>query len=74
MDKFRMTLSLTKKQINFLDNILRSCGHRKGKRLGRAAIIRALLSIAKELKIDVAGVKSEKQLKNRITKVFNKSR
>ena len=74
MDKFRMTLSLTKKQINFLDNILRSCGHINGKRLGRAAIIRALLSIAKELKIDVAGVKSEKQLKNRITKVFHKSR
>jgi len=69
--KFSITLGLTRKQVDFLDGLLKSRGYRG--RFGRATIIRALLNVAKELKIDVAGVKSEKQLKERITKSFQES-
>lgn len=63
---------LTKKQVDFLDNLAGNCICTGGRKFGKAGIIRALISVLRELDIDLNEIRSEEQLKDRIVKAFCK--
>ena len=69
-DRFCSCVGLTKKQIEFLDKMSKCCRYSGGRKLSKAAIIRALISVAKELDINVEMVKSEEHLKDRLVGAF----
>jgi len=64
------SVSLNKSQICFLDGISKTCKFTGGRKLTRASIIRALLRVGKKLDIDVNGVKTEEELKEKILASF----
>jgi hypothetical protein len=70
--KIGTTLSLTKKQICFLESVSKDCKFSGGRKLSRTSIFRALLSTAGNLCIDVEGVKSEEELMERVLSAFKK--
>ncbi|MCX5693085.1 MAG: hypothetical protein NTX47_05320 [Candidatus Omnitrophica bacterium] len=57
--KHRTCVSLTKKEACFIDNISKGCGFSNGRKLSRALVLRALLSVAKKLDIDLARIKNK---------------
>jgi hypothetical protein len=63
-------VSLNKKQIYFLDEISKNCKFSGGRKLCRTSIIRAFLRVAKKLDIDISGIKSEAELKERMLTSF----
>lgn len=70
--KIGTTASLTKKQICFLYIISKDCKFSGGRKLSRTCIIRALLSVAGSLQIDVAGARTEDELTKCILSAFKK--
>lgn len=60
------SVSLNKNQICFLDGISKTCRFTGGRKLTRTSIIRAFLRVGRKLDIDVNGVKTEKELKEKI--------
>lgn len=68
--KIGTTLSLTKKQICLLDNISKGSKFSGGRKLSRTAIIRAFMSVAENLQINVTGAKGEDELTERILSAF----
>jgi hypothetical protein len=66
------TLGVTKKQTCFLDGMSKQCKFSGGKKFSRTAIIRACLRAVRKLGIDVAGVRTESQLKERTLAAFSK--
>jgi len=68
--RFWSTATLNKKQICFLDKISKGAKFTGGKKLSRAAIIRTLVNAAQKLDIDISGVKSEEQLRDRFLIAF----
>ncbi|MEW6189901.1 MAG: hypothetical protein AB1466_07355 [Actinomycetota bacterium] len=62
----RVSTFLTRPQVEFLDDLSRQMKFSGGYKLPRTKIIRATLSVFMELGIDVSGVKSEKELEERI--------
>jgi hypothetical protein len=69
-ERFWSTASLNKRQICFLDKISKNAKFTGGKKLSRAAIIRTLVKVAQKLDTDISGIKSEKELKNRLLSAF----
>jgi tRNA U34 2-thiouridine synthase MnmA/TrmU len=65
------TVALNKKQICFLDEISKKAKFSGGRKLSRASILRAILKVAKKLDIDVMGIKTEKELRDRVLISFN---
>ncbi len=63
------SITLTKKNIDFLDSL---CRYSSGIKLSKPSIVRALLSISKDLEIDVSNVKNQDELKDRIIEAFCK--
>jgi len=63
-------VSLYKRQICFLDEISKNCRFTGGRKLPRTSIIRAFLKAARNLDIDVKGIKSEGDLKQKIVASF----
>jgi len=72
--KHQTSVSLTKKQLCFLDGISKNCRFSGGRKLRRTSIVRAFLTVGRKLKIDISGVKSEKDLAMRITAAFKDKR
>jgi len=68
MNKKRICAILTQKEIEYLDKVRREARFSGGFKLSRAEIIRALIKAMMKIKIDVKGVKTEKQLKEKILK------
>ncbi len=62
--------TLNKKQISFIDKISRDCRFSGGKNLCRTEILRAFLTVAKKLRIDISNIKSESIFKDRILESF----
>jgi len=60
------TVALNKKQICFLDGISKRSKFSGGRKLSRTAILRAILKMGRNLKVDVSGVKSERKLEERV--------
>ena len=67
------SVNLNKKHICFLDNLSKDCKFSGGRKLRRTSILRALLTASQSLKINVAKVKSEKELKERILESFKRN-
>jgi len=63
---FRVPISITKEMEAWLQNLSSRMKSSEGYKLPRSYIIRALVDAAMELKIDVSGVKTEKELTERI--------
>ena len=72
--RVRSCVGLSRKQFDFLEKISRCCRYSGGKKLSKAAVIRCLLNVMKEVDIDIQNVRSEEQLKERIIKAFSKYR
>lgn len=73
MSKRRWTsVNLDKKQICFLDEISKNCKFTSGRKMSRTSVIRAFLRAWKKLDIDVNGVKSEEDLKERMAASFKR--
>jgi hypothetical protein len=66
----RFNTNLSKEQLCFLDGISKEARFSGGKKLSRAAVMRALLRVAQDLKVDVSGVRSEEKLEERFVEVF----
>jgi len=64
--------ALTKEQLCFVDNLSKRARFSGGKKLSRAAVMRALLGVAKTLQIDVSGVRSEKELEERVVEALQR--
>jgi hypothetical protein len=73
-EKCWVCVGLSKKQICFLDDLSKKAKFSGGRKLRRTAIVRALLTTAKRLDIDVARVRSEDELKERIVASFGQHR
>ena len=73
MKKNWTSVSLNKKQICFLDRTSKNCRFSSGRKLSRTSILRALLTAAKKLNIDVGSVRSEEDLRRRILKSFRQA-
>ena len=71
MEKRKWTsVSLNRKQVCFLDGISKTCKFTGGRKLTRTSIIRAFLIAGKKLDIDVNGVRTEEELKERMLGSF----
>ena len=71
MEKMKWTcVSLSKKQLCFLDEISKNCKFPGGRKLCRTSIVRAFLMAAQKLDIDATGIKSEEELKERVLASF----
>ncbi len=66
------SITLTKENIDFLDSLSKKGRYSNGIKLSKSSIVRALLSISKELEIDVSNVKNQDELKDRIIEAFCK--
>ncbi|MBU0534121.1 MAG: hypothetical protein KJ887_04935 [Candidatus Omnitrophica bacterium] len=66
------TVNLNKRQICFLDEISKKSKFSGGRKLSRTAILRAILKAANKLDIDVSGIKTEKELKERLLESFKR--
>jgi len=66
------TLGLNRKQICFLEGISKKAKFSGGRKLSRTSIIRAFLSVAKKLDINVTGARDEKMLRDRISESFKR--
>jgi len=64
----RISTFLTQKELDYLDKVSSKVRFSGGFKLSRAEILRALVKAMKEMEVDVSGVKTEKQLKDRILK------
>ena len=67
-------ITLTKAQVDFLNNISKRCGCSGGKKLSRTAIIRVLIGVLmqEELNITAKTIKNEEQLKRKLIEAFRK--
>jgi len=64
------SISLTKKQICYLDKLSKDCKFSRGRKLSRTTIIRSLIIAFKEIEIDVNEIKSERELSQRLFESF----
>ncbi len=63
-------IAMNKNQINFIDRIVREIRFSGGKKPSRSSIINIFLKIAMVLKLNVSGVKSEKETEEIFLKIF----
>jgi len=66
------TVALNKRQICFLDDISKRSKFSGGRKLSRTSILRAMIRAAEKLDIDVNGVRSEREIKDRIVESFKR--
>ncbi len=71
-DLFVISLSITKEMDSWLQDLGRKIKESGGYKLPKTYIIRSLLNAAMCLKIDASGVKSEKELEDRILHAISK--
>lgn len=62
---FRVPIALTKEMENWLQGLANTMRASGGYKLPRSYIVRALINAAMQLKLDVSGVKDEKELTER---------
>lgn len=63
-------IGMNKDQINFIDRIVREIRFSGGKKPSRSAVINIFLKIAMVLKLNVSGVKSEKETEEIFLRIF----
>lgn len=63
---------LDKKHLDFVDKLSKCCKYSGGKNLSRSEIIYALICISKNIKINIAKIKSEEELTKRVMDAFTR--
>ena len=63
-------IGLNKKQISFIDKIVREIRFSGGRKPSRSSIVRIFTKIAMCMKFDVSGIKSEKDFEERFSQAF----
>jgi len=71
---FRIPLTISKEMDSWLSKLSSEMKSSGGYKLPRSYILRALISAAMKLKIDVKGIKNEKQLEDRIREAIREYR
>lgn len=71
-DLFRVPISITKEMEIWLQDLSNRMKASGGYKLPKSYVIRSLLDAAMKLKIDIAGVKTEDELKKRILEAIRK--
>ena len=71
-DLFRVPISITKDMETWLQDLANKMKESGGYKLPKSYVIRGLLDAAMNLKIDVSGVKSEDELKERLLEAIKK--
>ncbi len=71
-DLFRVPISITKDMETWLQDLAIKMKESGGYKLPKSYVIRGLLDAAMNLKIDVSGVKSEDELKERLLEAIKK--
>ena len=66
----RVPITINKTQDEWLDKLRKTMQQSRGYKLPRSYIIRALLNTAMKLDIDVTGVKTERELRDRISEAI----
>ncbi len=69
---FRVPISITREMDSWLQDLSSRMKSSGGYKLPKSYIIRALLDVAMNLKIDVSGVKTEKELVSRILRAIKR--
>ncbi|MCM8774258.1 MAG: hypothetical protein NC820_05950, partial [Candidatus Omnitrophica bacterium] len=67
---YSVNLGMHKNQIEFIDNITKEIRFSGGKKPSRAQIVDSFIKIAMKLKVDVRGVKTEKDVEERFFKAL----
>jgi hypothetical protein len=67
------TVALNKKQLCFLDNISKKSKFSGGRKFSRTAVMRAILEASKRLNIDVRGLKTEGDFKEKVIISYKKA-
>ena len=65
------TFLLHKDQVEWLETICFHASKKGGKKMSKAYVIRALIDAAKENNLDLAGVRSEDEVKVRVSELFD---
>ncbi|MEW6751118.1 MAG: hypothetical protein AB1505_09075 [Candidatus Latescibacterota bacterium] len=63
---YRLPVSLSEREILFLEALGLEAKRSGGRRLAKAAVVRALIAAVRELHIDVNGVRTEAELGRRM--------
>ena len=63
-------IGLNRKQISFIDKIVREIRFSGGKKPSRSSILNTFIKIVMPMKIDVSRVKSEKETEERFLQAF----
>lgn len=63
-------IGMNKKQIKFIDEIVREIRFSGGKKPPRSSIVNTFIKIAMLIKLDISGVKSEKEAEKRFFQAF----
>lgn len=71
-DLFRVPISITRDMESWLQELSNRMKASGGYKLPKSYIIRSLLDAARNLKIDVSGVKTEDELKKRILEAIKR--
>ncbi|MFA5320256.1 MAG: hypothetical protein WC418_03655 [Candidatus Omnitrophota bacterium] len=73
MKDSRMTcIRLKKRHLCFLKTISGKCRSRHGRVLCRASVLRAIITVVKDLEIDTRGIRNEEELRKKIMESFGK--
>lgn len=70
MTATQIIVRIKKRHLCFLKSISNKCRKNEGKALCRNSIMRALISVAKNMNIDVRGLKNEEELRKKIMEAF----
>ena len=70
MTRHRIATFLTEEQVKFLDTLSAKAKFSGGTKLPKTKIISAFLDVVREAGVNVEGVKSQKELKERILKAM----
>jgi len=71
--EFYTSLSLSKKQLCFIESLVKSARFTGRKKFSKTSIIKAIVNTAQKLNPDVSGVRTEKELKERFLEAFRAS-
>jgi hypothetical protein len=74
IDKKMKQISLSRKQVTFLDKVSTDCHLSGGKKFTRAEILKAILTVIHSLKINVDDMQTQKALQEKMCLVFKEIR
>jgi len=65
-DYFRVPITMPSSMVSFLENMGIECKKTGGHKIANTEIVRCVIRLLMDLDIDIAGIKSEEELEDRI--------